>query len=591
MKKIRNKILLTFMLTTAFLVILTGIYNVSNLIQLNDEEREAVSLILSQESEGHLKEQVESAVSLVEFYADQAAKGQISETEAKQSAKEAIKALRYAQDGYFWIDDTKGNLIAHPMSPENEGNNRLEIKDPKGTMLIQNIIQAAQSGDGYSTYQWEKPDAVNGELTDKRVYSQLYAPWGWIISSGVYFDSFEASIQAKEEIMNENLVISIIAVGVGVVVSLIASLLISLWLSRKISAPIIRLTESFAKDDEGRVRMQEVQVESKDEIGQLALALNVMSKQVREFIESVDNEAVEVVDSSKLMDQSAQALNQQMLVISRTTEDMAGGMEETAASCEEMNATTEQMENVVNNIVSRTKSISQSADEMADRSVDLKNKLTSTNDETQNIIKQTRDELIKSIEESKAVNEIHNLADVILQITEQTNLLALNANIEAARAGTAGLGFSVVAEEIRKLAENSKGTASNIQQVIKDVTQSVEHLTRSSTELLEFVESKVTEDYTFMLNSSEYYREDTFELKQLIGEVQQTINVLSESMGSVSQAIEEITASANEGAVGTTEIAESVSSTKHHVDQMSYKSDVLKNNAENLKKLLEHFKL
>ncbi len=591
MKKVRNKILLTFMLTTGFLVILTGIYNVYNLILLNEEEKKSVVNILSQEADERIKEQVDSALSIIKYYGEQATAGTITELEAQAYAKDAIKALAYGDDGYFWIDDTKGNLIAHSTQPENEGKNRLEMEDPNGNKILHNIIDAATSGTGYSTFQWEKTDAGDSESLDRRVYSALYEPWEWIVSTGIYLDSIDTTIEAKEIVMHRNLIQGIVAVVVGVAIALLASFFMSLWLSKKISDPVVELAESFGKDDEGRIRMQQAQVRSRDEIGQLANTLNIMSGQVRNFMESVDKEAEELVSASGIMHDSAQVLNEHITVISGTTEEMAGGMEETAASCEEMNATTDQMTNVMNALASKTTGISQSVEEIAKRSTHIKDTLTETGHETKTLLEETREDLLQSIEESKSVKEIHALADVILQITDQTNLLALNANIEAARAGQAGAGFAIVAEEIRKLAESSKGTASDIQRIIGDVTQAVEHLTNNANRLIGFVETRVSDDYRYMLESSESYSKETDQLNGLIAEVKETTGMLRDSMETVAQAIEEITASANEGASGTTEIAQAVSSTNQQATQMSEQSDALKENAKHLKALLGGFKL
>lgn len=579
------------MLTTAFLVILTGIYNVYNLIRLGEEEKASLVSILLEEADSQLEEQVETALSVIEDYAKQAEAGKITKEEAQINAKNAIKGMRYGKDGYFWIDNTKGELIAHPITPEKEGTNRIDIEDPTGNKLVQNIIEAATTKSGFTNFQWEKPEAEQGQLTNKRVYSALYEPWEWIVSTGTYLDSMENSIAAKEISMRNNYVNGFLAIAIGVVISLLASFIISLWLSRKISKPVVQLVESFGKDEEGRIRIQEVQVSTKDEIGQLANTLNVMSQQVRTFIESVDEEAKMLVEASGSMHASAEELNEHMTVVSGTTEELAGGMEETAASCEEMNAATEQMTEVMQDMAVKTEGISQAVDEIAKRSSTIKATLTETGQETKSLLQDTREDLMHSIEEAKSVNEIYALADVIVQITEQTNLLALNANIEAARAGEAGAGFAIVAEEIRKLAENSKGTASDIQQIIKEVTQAVEHLSDNANRLIEFIETRVTKDYEFMLESSESYSHDTQTLNDLRSEVGQTSEALRESISSVAQAIGEITASANEGASNTTDIAHSVSSANHHTSQMSEQSDKLKENAEHLKALLSRFKL
>ena len=122
----------------------------------------------------------------------------MTEQQAQQLGHTLIKQLRYGESGYFWIDRTDGVLMAHPEIPQNEGQNRIDIQDPEGTYLIKNIIEAATTNenDGFTEYMWEKPD-VEG-LVFKRVYSQLFEPWDYIVSTGNYIDDIQALVLAEK---------------------------------------------------------------------------------------------------------------------------------------------------------------------------------------------------------------------------------------------------------------------------------------------------------------------------------------------------------------------------------------------------------
>lgn len=154
------------------------------------------------------------------------------------------------------------------------------------------------------------------------------------------------------------------------------------------------------------------------------------------------------------------------------------------------------------------------------------------------------------------MEEISILSESIMAITTQTNLLALNAAIEAARAGEAGKGFSVVAEEIRNLAEQSKNAVSKIQDVTIQVTDAVNQLKESSVELLEFVAKDVAEDYNRFIGVSELYNKDATYVDELVGDFSATSEELLASIESVLGSINEIAKAASEGAYGTTDIAE-----------------------------------
>lgn len=132
----------------------------------------------------------------------------------------------------------------------------------------------------------------------------------------------------------------------------------------------------------------------------------------------------------------------------------------------------------------------------------------STVKETADYISEIREVLEKSVENSKSVREIQKLTEDILMISSQTNMLALNASIEAARAGEAGRGFSVVASQIRELADSTRVTAGNIQTISNIVIGGVEHLASDSMKLLDYVDNSILEDYDRFVDMAVHYQND-----------------------------------------------------------------------------------
>ena len=196
-----------------------------------------------------------------------------------------------------------------------------------------------------------------------------------------------------------------------------------------------------------------------------------------------------------------------------------------------------------------------------------------------------------SIVLSKDVENINELSESILAITSQTNLLAFNAAIEAARAGVAGKGFAVVADEIRKLAEGSKNTVSRIQEVTKIILEGVNDLLSSSSEIMEFIDKKVLDDYESLVSTSEEYSKSSFIINDMVNEFSSTSEELLASMQNMVKAIDEIAIAANEEAEGATNIAQEVSAITEMSDHVIKLADTAKERSELLLKAVSKFNI
>ncbi|MFZ7101778.1 MAG: methyl-accepting chemotaxis protein [Peptococcaceae bacterium] len=594
MKKIRNKILAAFLLTSSLFILLTGSYSIHNLIQFNKTETAVTQKILFDDYDKMIKNEVETAGSILNTYYETYIEGLLTEREAQEAAKKAIKNMRYGEEGYFWIDDINGILIAHPMLPEQEGTDRSDIKDSAGTELIKEVIQAARDhkNSGFTDFMWEKPqDVGSGKLSPKRAYSQLFEPWNWIVSTGNYVDNINLIIETKRLELSNNLTKNIIAMSIFLLFSLLAISVVGIILSRKIANPIIKLVKAFQKDDDGQISIREIKLNANDEIGLLAATLNEMTLQFKGFINGVVKESNNAADSANIVEGDMSLLSRQINEISATTEEISAGMEETAASAEEMNAVATEIAESVGSIAVKAKTAAVSVQELNERAGSLKGNLSSAAQHRASIMEQVKENLDKAVEESKSVTQINELADAILQITGQTNLLALNAAIEAARAGEAGQGFAVVADEIRKLAEDSKNTAGKIQSIIKRVINSVDNLSANSTQLMEFMETNVKEDYNLMLKASDEYAGDAGHLEALVRDFHVTAERLHVSIGNMLRAIEEISSATNEGAEGANNIVHSIVEANEKSQSLLLHANESKEYSKNLINLIGKFKL
>ena len=180
-------ILVVFMLMAVNSICLggLGIYFLSQSMRESAEQYEDTK---DQDYRTEIKSQVQSAISVVQGYYDQAAAGNLTEEEAKTRAMEAIRSMRYRDDesGYIWIDAVDGTLVMHPILSDQEGTNRIDMTDPNGVKITQGIIDAAESGEGFHEFSFTKSDGVT--VAPKIAYGQKFAAWGWVVATGNYVD-------------------------------------------------------------------------------------------------------------------------------------------------------------------------------------------------------------------------------------------------------------------------------------------------------------------------------------------------------------------------------------------------------------------
>ena len=332
-----------------------------------------------------------------------------------------------------------------------------------------------------------------------------------------------------------------------------------------------------------------ININRKDEIGKVATNINV-------FIEKLQTIMQKITSNSKQLDETVgnvvgkvNTANGSACDISAVMEELSATMEEVAATVKNIDENTAVANAKVDKMTIETGNVVDYSNEMNERAIKLQETAQANKDETTQMVSSIIEELKNAMKESKKVEKISQLTSDILSISSQTNLLALNASIEAARAGEAGKGFAVVADEIRELAESSRNTANNIQEINEMVISAVEGLISSSNKIVDYVDETILPDYDDFVSSGKQYNDDSTHIKNIMDEFTGLSNDMQKTIKSMVDAINGITKAVEESADGVTSAAMSVDSLVADMNDVNKEMDTNQNVSDKLRKETECF--
>lgn len=346
----------------------------------------------------------------------------------------------------------------------------------------------------------------------------------------------------------------------GLVVLVIISMILVVYRTivrptKKSGEQIRQISDKISKN-EGDLT-ERIAIRYGDEVGQMAMGVNGFLDQLQNVMQSLKTEADKMTASAQEVLDSVDSSTENADHVSAAMQQMAASMEEIAATLSAMTTGSEAILQEVQNMVTSADEGVELVQEIKERAQMLHEETISDKQETSGRVVEIRDMVEDAVEESRSAEKISELTGDILDIASQTNLLALNASIEAARAGEAGKGFAVVADEIRQLADNSRETANNIQDISKLVIDSVEKLASLSQNMLAFIDQKVMQDYDGFVTVVEQYETDADSINKVLSEFATKIDEIRNTVQDMNHGINDISTAIDENAQDVTGVAQS----------------------------------
>ena len=459
-------VLLALIPVVLFALVLSGA--AARVLQnLATQEVEETRARLLQESRNELQHYVQIALGSVQALYDAAGQGDMA---SREQAIAILSKIKFGKDGYFFGHDSNVVRLFRGDSPVDVGKSLADRRDPNGVYINRELVNVAKNNSYYVNYSSPLPtdDSV---LVPKMAYSYYLPKWDMALGTAINLDGVEAQIAQVQVEIDERISTIITSIMVIAAVLLVAFGIVGVVLSNTFLRPLQQIKDNLDDIAAGEGDLtRRLPINGDDELGQLAGSFNRFVEKIHSLVRQIADMTGQLTELVNQVSAQAQRSEQAMERQRHETDQVATAINEMSAAAHEV----AQSAQGAAEAAQKTDTEGQAAKQVVDGSIER----------IHTLVQDIRDSGLSLDTLQKDVSSIVSVLDVIRSIAEQTNLLALNAAIEAARAGEAGRGFAVVADEVRALASRTQQSTQEIQGMIdrlqKGTQDAVTSMRRSS---------------------------------------------------------------------------------------------------------------